>query len=175
MGLPRRELDLDWIGPGLALGAAFPARSASLLVRDHGVRRVVDLRAEACHDALALRRHGILLLELPTEDNCAVAPAMLDRGVGWVSSALDAGDRVLIHCQHGIGRSALLALCVLASRGHDPIEALRTMKRVRPVVSPSPAQLEAFSAFVRGLRAAPPTFEALAAVAYQAEPGIPGA
>ena len=50
-------------------------------------------------------------------------------------------------------RSALLALCVLVARGEEPLAAMERVKRARGVVSPSPAQLEAFAAFSREVRA----------------------
>jgi predicted protein tyrosine phosphatase len=169
--LPVR-LNSDWIAENLAIGGCFPVEAAENLARQLGIRRVVDLRAEACDEELALRRHGIAFLHLPTEDQCAIAPELLRAGVAWVGAALDRGYRVLIHCQHGIGRSALLALCVLVSRGATPTGALQQAKRARRVVSPSPEQLQAFIAFSREVQQTAearwqvPTFEALAAVAY---------
>jgi predicted protein tyrosine phosphatase len=169
-------VDLDWLTPALAVGGAFPTAAAERLAREHAIRRIVDLRSEACDEQAVLARHGIVLLHLPTDDNCAIAPAMLRDGVRWVGAALDGGHKVLVHCQHGIGRSALLALCVLVSRGQAPLDALERAKRARRIVSPSPAQLEAFIGFVGEMRAALdggsaswplPSFDALAAIAYR--------
>jgi predicted protein tyrosine phosphatase len=170
--IPAR-LSIDWLTDKLALGGCFPAGAAAELARTHRCHYVVDVREEACDDAVSLRRHGISLLHLPTEDRCAISPAMLARGVAWVRQALGAGGRVLIHCHHGIGRSALLALCVLVADGRDPLDAMTLIKDARPVVSPSPEQLEAFIAFVErtrrasGVPASVPTFDALAWIAYR--------
>ncbi len=140
-------MDLDWITSSLAIGGRLADGAAAALAREHRVRAVVDLRAEARDDEALLRRHGIALLHLPTEDHRAVAPAMLWAGVRWVGDELDRGGRVLCHCEHGIGRSALLAACVLVSRGSTPREAIALAKRARPVVSPSPEQLTALLAW----------------------------
>src|SRR3981189_823045 len=94
------------------------------------------------------RRQGVVLLSVPTQDRCAVSQRMLDEGVAWVLAQLDAGQRVLVHCEYGIGRSALLALCVLTARGTDPLQALRMLKAARSKVSPSPEQLGAFRTFI---------------------------
>jgi predicted protein tyrosine phosphatase len=145
---------------------------AARLAADHGITRVVDLRVEACDDERLLRVHGIRLLHLPTDDTHAISQRMLRDGVAFVSEGLDAGEGVLVHCQYGIGRSALLALCTLVARGDAPLAALERAKRSRPVISPSPAQLEAFRAFVarvRVERGAPwevPSLRALGAVAW---------
>ena len=71
---------------------------------------------------------------------------MLDDGVAFVNRHLDRGERVLVHCEHGIGRSATLALCVLVSRGMEPLDALwnwrraaaRSSRRARPNTRPGP-------------------------------------
>jgi predicted protein tyrosine phosphatase len=166
-------IDLHFVAPGLAVGARFPIEAAARLARDHGITRVVDVRVEACDDAAVLGTHGIELLHLPTEDTHAISQEMLRAGVDFVCAALDAGERVFIHCQHGIGRSALLALCVLVARGDSPLQALARTKDARPVVSPTPEQLRAFTAFATWLRDARgaswevPGLEDLAAIAYR--------
>jgi predicted protein tyrosine phosphatase len=173
MSVVMDELNLNWITPALAIGGCFPISAARRLAGEHGVTRVVDLRAESCDDAGALGRHGIALLHLPTADHCAIARDSLREGISWVTRALDAGHRVLVHCQHGIGRSALLAVCVMMAGGTAPLRALTRAKRARGVVSPSPDQLRALMAFARELRrdgAVPwsvPSFDALATVAYR--------
>lgn len=145
-------IDLHFVTSGLAVGARVPAFAVPRLASDHGITRVVDVRIEACDDETVLRTHGIRLLHLPTVDTAALSQERLRHGVAFVSEGLDGGERVFVHCQYGIGRSALLALCVLVSRGEAPVEALERLKRARPVVSPSPAQLLAFIAFAASHR-----------------------
>jgi protein-tyrosine phosphatase len=171
-------IDLHFIAPDLAVGAAFSTDAAARLARDHGISRVVDVRREACDDPHALRTHGITLLHLPTSDTCAVSQPMLREGVAFINGGRE-GERTFVHCQYGIGRSALVALCALVARGEAPLEALEAMKRRRAVISPSPEQLEAFATFAgewRGAHAASwpvPDFEALAAIAYRHLRGEP--
>jgi predicted protein tyrosine phosphatase len=166
-------IDLHFVAPGLAVGACFPMERAARLAADHGVARVVDVRVEDCDDEAVLRLHGIRLLHLPTEDTRAISQARLRHGVSFVSEGLDQGERVLVHCQYGIGRSALLACCVLVERGMPPLSALDTVKRGRPVVSPSPEQLAALAAFsarvkvVRGAAWDVPDVPALGAIAWR--------
>ena len=163
-------MDLSWVTPHLAVGARFEMDEAVDLARGHGIDRVVDLRSECCDDEQVLRSHGVVLLKLPTDDHCAVSQEMLDEGVAWVEAQLAAGRRVFIHCEHGIGRSALLALCVLVSRGHDPLEALALLKRSRRKASPGPEQLEAFRTWVsrRAAGVPVPPLEALGRIAWAA-------
>ncbi|ATB33806.1 protein-tyrosine phosphatase family protein [Melittangium boletus] len=166
------EMNLDWVTPELMVGGRFPMEAAAHLAQRLGIRCVVDVRVECRDDEEVLRAHGITLLHLPTVDRCAISLPMIRDGVAWVGERLARGDKVFIHCEHGIGRSALLALCVLVSRGYAPREALALAKRQRPKVSPSPEQLEAFLAFAREWKQAHaaawavPVFDELAAIAY---------
>ncbi len=167
------ELDLDWVTPQLAVGGRFPIEAAEYLARQLGIGHVVDLRVEDCDDELVLRQHGIELLHLPTQDACAIAMSMLDEGVAWVTEKVQRGLKVYLHCEHGIGRSALLALCVLVAGGDRPLQALARAKGARLQVSPSPAQLQAFRSWLstRTARAGEtgdvPSFEDLAWIAYR--------
>jgi predicted protein tyrosine phosphatase len=164
--------DLSWITVQLAVGGRFPLEAAEHLSRQLGVRHVVDLRIEDCDDEQVLRQHGIELLHLPTRDARGVSLAMLDDGVAWVNDKLDRGLNVYIHCEHGIGRSALLALCVLVSRGDTALRALARAKGARKEISPSPEQLHAFRAWLAarqertGEDLAIPGVEDLAWIAY---------
>jgi hypothetical protein len=164
--------DLSFITQDLAVGASFHESALPWLVAQ-GITRVVDVRGEARDDAMLLGACGVELLHLPTRDRHAIDPGVLDRGTAWVLEQLGNGQRVLIHCQHGIGRSALLALCVLVAAGWPPLEALLAAKAAREVVSPSPQQLQAFVDFCRRWKhAAPsswevPALQDLMVVAYR--------
>ena len=168
----RLTFNFDWIDDRLAVGGSFPMEAAEQLARSERIGGIVDLRVEACDDEATLRVHGVEFLHLPTEDCSAIAPQMIDDGVEWVRTRLDAGTRVLIHCEHGIGRSALLGLCVLVGGGTEPLDAMNRLKAARPVVSPAPEQLEAFRTWVgrwrtrTGARIEVPSYDALAWVAH---------
>ena len=165
--------NFSWITQQLAVGGSFPSERAQELASSHGIRAVVDLREEARDDEALLQRHGITLLHLPTEDMCGVDAAQLDHGVAFANAVLDRGERVLIHCEHGIGRSATLALCVMVWRGEAPLDALERMKSRRALVSPSPAQFACWSEWLRRHRELQrkawdiPDFDAFQAIAYR--------
>ncbi|HSR99142.1 MAG TPA: dual specificity protein phosphatase family protein, partial [Kofleriaceae bacterium] len=136
---------MSWITDTFAIGGSFAPNQTEALARDHGVAAVVDVRGEACDDEVLLAKHGIELLHLPTIDFEPISPRMLQRGTAFVTAHLAAGRRVLVHCAQGIGRSALLGLCVLVECGHAPISALALAKARRRQVSPSRAQYEAWA------------------------------
>lgn len=84
-----------------------------------------------------------------------------DRGVPTSSPAtralvdglvlkLRAGSGIAIHCRAGIGRSSLIAACVLQKLGVEPDEALEIIGRARRIVVPdTDEQREWLSAFAK--------------------------
>jgi len=150
--MPSWQPNFDWITDHLAVGGSFPAGQTQRLAREHGIVAVVDLRNEDADDERLLGAHGIALLHLPTQDMCGVDHAHLDLGVEFASRHLDRGERVLVHCEHGIGRSAVLALCILVDRGHAPLAALELLKDRRARVAPSAEQLACWSDWLKSRR-----------------------
>ena len=162
------QANFSWITPEIAVGGFVPAGSEAALARDHSVDAVIDCREEACDDADALTAAGIAFCHLPTPDHHGLVRIDLDTGVAFARDRLERGDKVLIHCQHGIGRSALLALCLLVDRGMTPTEALELAKDRRWQVSPSPHQYEAWAQWLRVNDHPPaPTFTEFELVAYR--------
>ncbi len=165
----KAALDISWLAADLAIGGALAPGSAAALAREHGVGHVVDMREEACDDETALAAAGLAFLWLPVADHHAPTPDQLDAGAAFARTARAAGSRLLIHCQHGIGRSATLALCIMVDRGADPLAALTAAKDIRERVSPSLAQYEAWAAWLRrrAAWAEAPDFEAFRRIAYR--------
>lgn len=162
----KHGLNLSWVAPGLAVGGAFRPIQVERL-RELAIRRVVDVRAESCDDRHLLARHGIELLHLPTPDMSPLDRSSLVRGVEWVCEGLERSDGVLIHCEHGIGRSASLACCVLMARGFTLKEAAAMLVRGRARVSPSPAQIEALLAWAAERFGRTVTWEELTGILYR--------
>lgn len=69
--------------------------------------------------------------------------------VQQLAELLKAGKGVAIHCFAGIGRSSLIAACVLVTLGIKPKSAFKLIKRSRGCEVPdTPAQREWFYSFV---------------------------
>ena len=159
-------LDFHWVHPQIAVGACFaPGEEAAL--KAAGVDAVVDLRDEDRNDAAALAAAGVELLHLPTPDMHPPRLEDLDTGVAFVRARMASGERVLIHCRHGIGRSATLALCALAEAGVTPLDAITAAKDAREKVSPSPEQYEGWKAWLAARGLEPPDFHTFGCIAYR--------
>jgi protein-tyrosine phosphatase len=161
--------NFDWVTPDLAVGGRFPCGAATRLACEHGVGAVIDLRSEACDDIEELKDCGLRFLHLPTPDMLGVSQPMLDAGVAFARDVQAEGRKLLIHCEHGIGRSATLALCVMVDRGLTPFEALAEAKDARHLISPSESQYRAWTSWIarRQPQAAIPTFHEFGMVAYR--------
>jgi protein tyrosine phosphatase (PTP) superfamily phosphohydrolase (DUF442 family) len=140
------HLNLSWITEELAVGGA-PRKRDYRRLASAGITAVVDCREEETDDAEALQRVGIKLLRLPIKDRYAMSQDQLREGVGWVNAQIDAGGRVLVHCQHGVGRAPLLGGSVLISRGLTAPEAIKTLRTRRWQAAPNDRQIEALLEF----------------------------
>jgi protein tyrosine phosphatase (PTP) superfamily phosphohydrolase (DUF442 family) len=154
----RERPDLTWIADDLAIGGRvlddeWPA------IAKAGIGAVVDCRAEARDPVELLERLGLAFLHLPTPDSGSFTPEQVVAGATWVSARWEAGQRVLVHCQAGKGRSVLIGGAALALRGVPPDEALALIRQKRPIVTPTPGQIARLRAFASGYQLALP-FEA---------------
>jgi rhodanese-related sulfurtransferase len=159
--------NFHWLTDHIAFGGSFPSERAAELAEAHGITAVIDLREEECDDEAALHAAGIDLLHLPTPDMEPAQREQLDAGVSFVRDRLSSAGKVLIHCEHGIGRSGLLALCVLVDQGWQPLDALAHAKSRREKLSPSRAQYEGWAAWLRSRGVAPPDYHSFGCIAYR--------
>jgi hypothetical protein len=171
--VPAWRPNLTWITEYLAVGGSFPPERTEHLAQALRVAAVIDLRSEDRDDETLLQHHGMGFLHLPTDDHGAITPAMIADGIAFALPYLARGERVLAHCEHGIGRSATLALCIMVESGFAPLDALELAKDKRALVSPSPAQFECWTRWMTGLRKTRqvdwemPSFDAFKAIAYR--------
>jgi protein tyrosine phosphatase (PTP) superfamily phosphohydrolase (DUF442 family) len=134
------QLNLSWITNQLAVGGRIRPADIPALARIR-VNSIVDTRSEYSDDAEALGKECIELLHLPTRDTQPLTIEQMLVGAKWVQERLDAGKRVLIHCEHGVGRSVLLACAVLVYDGMHAQTALQLVKQRRWQASPNHAQI----------------------------------
>jgi len=139
-------LNMSWVNEHLAVGGRIHPEDIKALGLT-GIRHVVDTRAEYCDDREALARENIELLYLPTPDTYPLTVKQLMQGVTWVNERLDKGECVLIHCEHGVGRSVLLTCAVLVARGMHASAALNLVKRKRWQAYPNHQQFKRLQEF----------------------------
>jgi protein tyrosine phosphatase (PTP) superfamily phosphohydrolase (DUF442 family) len=143
--LPDR-LNLSWVNSHLAVGGRIRPEDIRALARV-GVTHVIDTRAEHCDDAQALAREQIDLLYLPTPDTKPLSVEQLMQGSAWAQECIQKGGRVLVHCEHGVGRSVLLTCAVLVYDGMHAYDALQLVQYKRWQAAPNHRQISRLKEF----------------------------
>lgn len=134
--------------PGRLFVGRMPGRHGDLVgeleaIRSFGMAHVVcmipeaDLADHELYDSptyLALARTsfgaGFHLLEV-VDYEAPGSDADFDAIVEQVDTSLVRGERVLLHCGAGCGRTGVLASCLMVAVGMDPLDAVRTYRRRR--------------------------------------------
>jgi protein-tyrosine phosphatase len=108
------KLNMSWVTEHLAVGGRVRTADIPALALT-GITQVVDTRSEYSDD----------VQEIAT----------------WVDERIKKGGRVLIHCEHGVGRSVLLTCAVLVYRGMHAQDALELVQEKRWQAAPNQRQV----------------------------------
>jgi len=131
-----------WIG-----GLNSPA-----LILSEGFNAVVDLREKDTDDyQMFLKRHGVDYLNVKIPDGKGAPPTILSEIIKWIKEKIRDGKKVLVHCNLGRGRSALVAAAYIVSMGVSPEEAVKIIKSKRSVIFLNDAQKQALYIFAKSL------------------------
>ncbi|MFZ0733607.1 MAG: protein-tyrosine phosphatase family protein [Candidatus Sulfotelmatobacter sp.] len=88
-------------------------------------------------EASESRKHGLLFQSLPIPDReVPESEAKLNEVLTEAVTTLKAGKNLLIHCRQGIGRTGLVAACLLVRGGMTPSAAVDTISAVRGMAVP---------------------------------------
>src|SRR5215469_3458759 len=150
------HLNMSWVTDNLAVGGRVRPEDIRALARA-GITHVIDTRSEYADDQEAMAREHIELLHLPTADTQPLTIEQMIEGARWAHEHIQRGDRVLIHCEHGVGRSVLLTCATLVYEGMHAQEALELVQEKRWQASPNHRQvtrLREFESLVSAQRSA---------------------
>jgi protein-tyrosine phosphatase len=88
-------------------------------------------------EAKEAKRIGLRFSSYPIEDRgVPKSEAELGRMLDTVNGSLRAGRNVLVHCRQGIGRTGLVAACLLVKNGMSPGAAVDAVSAARGVAVP---------------------------------------
>jgi protein-tyrosine phosphatase len=134
--------------------------------RQVGIQTVVSALTSEESQELELTReaelseaNGIRFVSFPIMDR-GVPPSIhaATEVVRHLEEKLAAGENVAVHCRQGVGRSALLAACILTAVGVDVSEAFEHIRIARGCGVPdTPEQREWVARFAREFQAVIPT------------------
>jgi len=144
------KLNMSWVTTSLAVGGRIRPQDIAAVARV-GVTHVIDTREERGDDAQALAQEHIKLLYLPTRDTYPMTIEKMLEGSQWAHSAMEQDGRVLIHCEHGVGRSVLLTCAVLVYEGMHAQDALQLVEQKRWQAAPNHKQVARLREFEAAL------------------------
>jgi protein-tyrosine phosphatase len=95
--------------------------------------RDLDLREEAAE----IRRLGLEYSSFPIPDRqVPQSQVKLGGELEKLNKALSAGRNVLVHCRQGVGRTGLVAACLLIKNGMSPGSAVDVVSAARGIAIP---------------------------------------
>jgi protein-tyrosine phosphatase len=107
----------------------------SLLTADE--EEDLDLAAEAAQ----AKAHGVNFLSFPIQDrHVPESEGKLTRALEKLEAELVTGRNVVLHCRQGIGRTGLVAACLLLTKGIDAETALKRLSAARGLPVPETAE-----------------------------------
>jgi protein-tyrosine phosphatase len=132
--------------------------------RQAGIDAVLSLLTPDEENSLDLTKEGALVKKrgmsfasLPIPDRqVPVSPTELAATLDKINATLASGKNVLIHCRQGIGRTGLVAACMLVTKGWDSLRAIEHLSAVRGVPVPETLEqrnwIEHYAAILAGTR-----------------------
>jgi len=107
----------------------------SLLTADE--EQDLDLVAESRE----AKREGLRFLSLPIPDRqVPPSPSQVAPVLDELDAELASEKNAVIHCRQGVGRSGMMAACLLVTRGKDPGRAVVEMARARGTAVPETSE-----------------------------------
>ncbi|MBI2128874.1 dual specificity protein phosphatase family protein [Candidatus Woesearchaeota archaeon] len=86
-------------------------------------------------------------LWLPTKDHKAPAFKQLLIGANFIKKLVDNEVKVYVHCEHGHARAPTLVAAYFILEGKTAIEAIKLIKRKRPIIHPNRSQIQSLINF----------------------------
>ncbi len=140
------KLNMSWVTPNLAVGGRIRPEDIAAVGRA-GITHVIDTRAEHKDDEQALAKEHIQLFHLPTRDTYPLSVEQMMEGARWANKVIQEGGRVLIHCEHGVGRSVQLTCATLIYDGMHAQDAVQLVQQKRWQAAPNHRQIVHLRAF----------------------------
>eukprot|EP01088_Endostelium_zonatum_P019166 TRINITY_DN6482_c0_g1_i1.p1 TRINITY_DN6482_c0_g1~~TRINITY_DN6482_c0_g1_i1.p1 ORF type:complete len:141 (-),score=21.81 TRINITY_DN6482_c0_g1_i1:52-474(-) len=109
------------------------------MVNKYKFKAVVNLCWEDVGHDTSYTKNGIEQLRVPTVDHYNPSVEDIEKAVKFIEKYVNRGERVLVHCAAGKGRSAAVAICWLMYRYRDlnPTLAQKQLQLKRSIVRKS--------------------------------------
>jgi protein-tyrosine phosphatase len=136
LGIVARPRGADWLDHDVRL---IRACGVDILVSALTATEVDELGLS--NEASCCANAEISFIPFPIEDRGIPASGNAVKGLAThLRQELDLGHNVAIHCRAGIGRSSLLAACILVSEGVSSAQAFQALAQARGCEVPDTPQ-----------------------------------
>jgi len=89
------------------------------------------------NEGTEVRTQGLEFVSLPIPDRQVPASeASITSALERLDTTLRSGKNAVIHCRQGVGRTGLVAACLLVTKGLNPETAVRNLSAARGVAIP---------------------------------------
>ena len=122
---------VTWFLDGRLGAMPLPDAGELAQLRACGVGLVITL-TEEWYNPSVFRQAGLRSVHIPVADLAAPTMAQVREFVAEVDAALARGEKVVVHCLGGIGRTGTMIACYLVTLGRAPEEAIEEVRRNRP-------------------------------------------
>jgi protein-tyrosine phosphatase len=132
LALAARPRGGDWLEDEIAnwRGAGIDAVLSLLMPQEE---HDLDLTAEGPET----KAHGMEFMSFPIPDReVPSSEAQMASTLHKLDKALSSGKNIVVHCRQGVGRTGLVAACLLVSKGVPPDTAVMTLSAARGVEIP---------------------------------------
>jgi len=126
----------DWLPDEIASWRSSGVATVVSLLEEHE-ERDLDLTAERSE----AEKKGLKFISFPIVDrDVPISQSKFRKMLETLHRELASGRSVALHCRQGIGRTGLVAACLLVGEGLAPQEAIERLKSARGVEVPETEQ-----------------------------------
>ncbi len=121
---------------------------------EQGITAILDVTAEFDGLDWTAYQQDFNYLNIPVLDHTSPTPEQLNAAVNWIQQQIDAGNKVVVHCALGRGRSVLVMAAYLLARDEtlSVMDALNHIQSIRQTARLNKRQLAALSQVKKGGR-----------------------
>ncbi len=129
------QYTIEWVTDQLAAGYATLSYEDLAFVKEKNISAIVNLCGEFCDLYEIQGKSGFEVFYLPILDECAPGMADIEKALEWVEGKIEAGQKVLVHCRFGMGRTGMFVFAYLLRRGMNLNVITRKLKHYRAAPS----------------------------------------
>lgn len=124
-------IGFQWILDNQLAGSSKPGlygeyKDDLTFIQDNGFTVIVSLTEEPFE---LENGENIKLMHFPIPDMGVPQPRNAYNFVLGLKSLLDEGEKVLVHCKAGLGRTGTILSCILVLKGYAPEEAIKYVRK----------------------------------------------